>query len=162
MAMGAPTQETYGDDFRATALTLVEAAGGKGSVRRVATSLGMPVSTLHHWFATSQKQNETPAFTTIRENKRDELAKALYALAVTAIEVLNDEEKLKAAPLHDVALVVGMAIDKMLLLMGDAPANTEHTERGIYTNLRYEPDVQDAEYEEEDDGDIVEESEPSP
>ena len=67
-----------------------------------------------------------------------------------------------AAPLHDVALVVGMAIDKMLLLMGDAPANTEHTERGIYTNLRYEPDVQDAEYEEEDDGDIVEESEPSP
>ncbi len=149
MAMGAPTQETYGDDFRATALTLVEAAGGKGSVRRVATSLGMPCSTLNHWFATNQKQNETPAFTTIRENKRDELAKALYALAVTAIEALNDEEKLKAAPLRDVALVAGMAIDKMLLLMGETTTRAEHTDRGIYSNLR-PPDVQDAEIIEED------------
>ena len=147
--MGTQIQETYSDDFRATALTLVEAAGGKGSVRRVATSLGMPVSTLHHWFATSQRQNETPAFTTIRENKRDEFAKALYALAVTAIEVLNDEEKLKAAPLRDVALVMGIAIDKLVLLMGWDTACTEVTDRGIYANLRL-PDAQDAEIIEED------------
>ena len=43
-----------------------------------------------------------------------------------------------ADSVHDMALVVGMAIDKMLLLMGETTTRAEHTDRGIYANMRPE------------------------
>jgi len=149
-AMGARVQETYSDDFRAAALTLVEASGGKGHVMRVADQLGIPVSTLHHWFATSQKQNETPEFARTRDIKKGELVDLLESLVLTALGVLDDADKLSSAQVHHVSTVMGTAFDKLQLLKGEATQRTETTiERGIYTDLRYIPDVEEAEIVEE-------------
>ena len=72
------------------------------------------------------------------------------SLVVTALGVSDDAEKLRSAQVHHVSTVMGTAFDKHQLLKGEATQRTETTiERGIYTDLRYIPDVEEAEIVEE-------------
>lgn len=140
-------QRTYSDEFKAAALALVDVEGGSGHVKPVAVRLGIPHTTLNEWW----RGRVTESVTRIRDIKKGEIAKMLEALARTAIGTLDDADRLKNAPVRDVSVTMGIAIDKLQLLTGEATERTERLSRGVYVNLRAEG-VEDAVII-EDDGD---------
>ena len=136
------TKKSYTDEFKATALALVDSCGGEGHVLRVAEELGIARSTLGDWW---RGAHVTEAVPELRHVKRAELARMLANLAHDGLSDLSREGRLSEASVREVMGVIGLSIDKLQLLTGEATQRTTTTiERGIYTDLRYIPDVEDA------------------
>ena len=106
----------YSDDFRAEALAALAANGG--NVKRTARQLGLPRKTLDGW--ATGRTPPPPAH--LRHQKSERLAQALESVVRQLLEEASRPEATAAAPLKDLALALGIAVDKMLLLRADEAA----------------------------------------
>lgn len=122
---------SYSDEFKAAALALLDAQGGKGSIKPTARTLGIPRSTLSDWY-NGRTNYSVPK---LRHIKRDELSQQLIELAHISLDILTDEDKLASANVREVAIVLGIAIDKMQLLTGDATERVESKNLSIYADI---------------------------
>lgn len=106
----------YDDEFRASAVLMLEAAGYpgcKGALTRVADHLSVPESTLRGWF--SGRRNAPPA--KVREiKKRDFVADLQHLLGLhidAATRVVGNSGDLRA-----IDTGIGILVDKIQLLNG--------------------------------------------
>lgn len=106
----------YSDNDKAVALATLDA--NDGNIRKAAKILKLPESTLTDW---ANNRGICPEVTEIREEKKAELADKLEEVA----HALTDNILLRAqsdfsvlTPLKDLAVSLGIAIDKMQVLKG--------------------------------------------
>ena len=123
----------YDDEFRASAVLMLEAAGypeREGGLSQVAGHLDVPLSTLRGWFTGAH--NPPPAKVRnqkkidLREAIREELAGIFPAMA----------EKRQDATYRELATAAGILIDKDQLLSGQPTERqeinvTDHRERTL-------------------------------
>ena len=126
------TYKRYDDEFRASAVLMLEAAGypnRKGALSQVAAHLGVPLSTLREWFTGAHN----PPPTKVRnEKKRDFVAdlQTLLGLHIDAAgRVVEDSGDLRA-----IVTGIGIIVDKIQLLTGNPTERqevnvTDHRER---------------------------------
>jgi transposase-like protein len=101
------------DEFRAAALAALAANGG--NLKRTARQLGLPRKTLEGW--ASGRTRLPPA--NLRHQKKGRLADALECIARQLLDEASRPENIAAASLVDLAVMMGVVVDKMLLLRGD-------------------------------------------
>lgn len=114
----------YDDKFRASAVVMLEAAGypdTPGALKRVATHLHMPQMTLSRW----ARATNNPPPTEIVTEKRGELLDSLKALAWKLVDAMPT--KIEDANLQQSGTVLGIVMDKVLLLEGKATERVDHT-----------------------------------
>jgi transposase-like protein len=110
-------RKRYDDEFRASAIVMLEAAGypnTPGALAKVASHLKMPAPTLHRWF--HEKNNPAPS--ELVNIKKGDMANALEEVAWKLLDSMADSEAIADAPLQQRATAYGIAIDKMRLLRG--------------------------------------------
>lgn len=116
----------YDDKFRASAVVMLQAAGypgTKGALRRVATHLKMPESTLHSW-----ANGSNPAPSDIRCEKKEDLTGYILAeLGAILGEMPNARSE---ASFRDLAVAFGIMTDKLQLLTGEPTDRTDITSAG--------------------------------
>ncbi len=100
----------YSDEERASAIVALSANGG--NVEGTAKQLGIPPATLEHW----AKGRRHPEARQLAEKKRKPLADCLEALARKLAQAMP--AKMEGASLQQIAVSMGIAVDKMLLLRG--------------------------------------------
>lgn len=103
----------YTDEFRASAVLMLEAAGypdTKGALEKVSGHISVPGSTLHRWF--HAKQNPPPS-ELVSEKKIDLVASIKTELAHIFDEFGNTR---KDAEYRELAVAFGILVDKMQLL----------------------------------------------
>ena len=120
------SKRKYNDDFRASAVLLLEAQGypgTKGALTAVAKRLGVPQRTLSRWF--NKEQNPPPP--ELVKEKRAALTDRLDHI----IDLLIDEMEtaVKDAPLNHLATTFGIAVDKKQKLEQAALADPTGDER---------------------------------
>jgi len=126
------TYKRYDDEFRASAVLMLEAAGypnRKGALSQVAAHLGVPLSTLREWFTGAH--NPPPAKVR-NEKKRDfviDLQNLLGLHIDAAGRVVEDSGDLRA-----IVTGIGIIVDKIQLLTGNPTERqevnvTDHRER---------------------------------
>jgi transposase-like protein len=108
------SRRRYRDDFRAAALAALTA--NAGNVARTARQLGLSRKTLEGW-ATGRTPSP-PAH--LRHQKKAALADALEALARRMLDAMT-AEKIKAATLLEIAVALGVCVDKMAQLRAPSP-----------------------------------------
>lgn len=113
----------YSDEYRASAVIMLQAAGypeRRGALMEVANHLGVSHSLIRRWYAHSQNPPSSKSvqikMTDIVEMLKKELARAIEAMP----NALPDADYL------DIGKVMGIMIDKLQLLQGEA------TERIVY------------------------------
>lgn len=111
----------YSDDFRASAVLMVEAEGypaKKGAVKRVADHLGIEERTLRRWVTGA---SNPPPDTAVRVKRLD-----LRKVISDELRGIFDEmgRAREDASYRDLATAAGIFIDKLQLLNGDPTANT--------------------------------------
>ena len=141
--MSTRNRTKYSDAFKSTALAFLDMQGGH--VQGTAKRLDMPETTLREWTRYHEEQREGTAHTTkLRDIKKRELADALEDFALKGLKAMRDgDDRLRDAPLNQLATAVGISVDKLQLLTGEATERTERVQRGVYGALRG-PDVEDA------------------
>jgi len=112
-----PTNRAYDDQFRASAVLMLEAAGypdRKGALEEVANALHVPDATISRW--ANGKSNPPPAY--VVSEKREELGIRLEELAHklldNALRAAGDSE----AGIQTLAISLGIILDKRQLLRG--------------------------------------------
>ena len=121
---------TYTDDDKAIALAALDA--NCGNAKRTARELGIPVRTLTHWRNRERQVDATPenddgSAATLSPvarrlpQQRAALADNLEAIAYRAIRLLPRAMKLATAA--QLAVVLGVAVDKMRLLREQSTSN---------------------------------------
>jgi hypothetical protein len=100
----------YSDEERATALAALD--GNGGNRQRTARQLGIPRKTLATWASGAVH----PAVADLRHQKKRELADGLEQVAYLLLDAIPG--KLEGANLQDLAISLGILVDKMLLLRG--------------------------------------------
>lgn len=98
----------YSDEDRSNALAALAANGG--NVERTAKQLRIPETTLRHW-ARGERHPETAQ---MGEQKKGPLADAMEEVVFVLVGMMP--EKAKDAPLKDIGVTVGIAVDKIRLL----------------------------------------------
>lgn len=98
----------YSDDERATALAALAANGG--NLARTAKQLGIPGTTLKQW----AKGQRHPEAAQMSDQKKGDLADALEGVAWKLAEAAPD--KIPFADLKNLAVALGIVIDKMQIL----------------------------------------------
>lgn len=127
----AAKRKRFNDDFRASAVLMLEATGypeKKGGLTQVSTHLGVPLSTLRGWY--TAERNPPPA--ELRNEKRIDLIgelTALLGLTFTAAKNTVNEASYK-----ELATAIGIFVDKLQLLSGQPTERqevnvTDHRER---------------------------------
>src|SRR5690242_8542094 len=111
------TRRRYSDNDKADALTVLDACGG--NVSEAARKTGVPANTLSEW-RDGRISVDVPK---LREEKKAALSDRLEELAHTLIDAIPD--KVGDANLRDVAVSLGVAIDKALVLRGDPNSITK-------------------------------------
>jgi transposase-like protein len=117
-------RKRYDDKFRASAVVMLEAAGypdTKGALQHVADHLGVPAMTLSRWF----KGTRNPPPHELVTEKRGDLLDSLKALAHQLVEAMPG--KIEDANLQQSGTVLGIVLDKVLLLEGKATERVDHT-----------------------------------
>lgn len=117
---------TYTDETRANVLATLQANGGNAV--KTAKQLGIPRTTIRQW---AGEANLGPGVavmprkvpTALVEGKMAELANNLEAVAFKAVELAN--EKADGASYKDLLVGTGIAVEKMLLLRGQATSRVE-------------------------------------
>lgn len=103
----------YSADEKATALATLQANGG--NVKVTASLLGIPRKTLESWSKGGGMKN-TPIPEGMVEEKSNLLAGELDKVAALLVGELTNPEKVAKASLKDVAISLGIAVDKRNLL----------------------------------------------
>lgn len=112
---GVATYQRYSDEFRASAVLMLEAAGypaREGALSQVASHLGMPRTTLRRWYRGAIH----PPPAEIVQKKRLDLRAAIRAEVdeiFTAMGAVRPD-----ASYRDLAWAAGVLIDKLQLLDG--------------------------------------------
>jgi hypothetical protein len=101
-------RRNYSDEDRANALAALDANGG--NLMRTARQLGTPRKTLAEW----ARGRVPAAVADLRHQKRGDLADRLEAVAHELLDALP--AKIKDAPLNQLAVALGILIDKLILL----------------------------------------------
>ena len=108
----------YSDKFKAQALAVLQSC--KGNFSHAARELRIPRITLKNW-AAGQMSDDSKA--DIPAQRRD-MAAALEDIAWKLISAMP--EKIPAAPLTQVATALGISLDKMRLLRGEATSISDN------------------------------------
>jgi hypothetical protein len=113
----AKNHPTYTDEFRASAVAMLHAAGypkAIGALRAVSRKLKVPERTLSRWF--NAEQNPPPD--KLVSVKKGDMADALEEVAWTLLDSMSDADAIGDASLQQRATAYAIAIDKMRLLRG--------------------------------------------
>lgn len=113
----------YTDDFRASAVLLLEAAGypdEKGALARVSRRVNVPHNTLSNWYR--QKRNPVPA--KLRREKSIDLVAAIKAEIAEIVGVLDNTRQ--DANYKELIVAFAVLIDKLQLLTGAPTERSEH------------------------------------
>lgn len=106
----------YTDAQRAEALAALQANGGNLSA--TSRDTGIPFSTLKRW-----RDEPDPRLAELGEEKKTDLGDRLERIANALVDAIPD--KIADAPLNHVSVALGIAIDKLRLLRGEATEVTE-------------------------------------
>lgn len=113
----------YTDEQVASALAVLAAEGGcVAAASRVA---GVPYTTMNNW----AKGRRRALVSHMGEAKRASLAESVEGLASLLVGDLSSEPARKNAAFKDLAVALGIAVDKLLLLKGLPNAITDTTHR---------------------------------
>lgn len=107
----------YSDVDKATALAVLDANGG--NMKKTATQIGIPLSTLKEW--RDGRVNDDVA--ELRNVKRDEISTRLKEIVHLLIDAIPG--KIPEASLQQITTSIGIAVDKAQLLEGSATERTE-------------------------------------
>ena len=114
----------YTDEFRASAVLMLEAAGypgTKGALARVSRAQKVPARTLSRWL---RKESNPPPDKNVSE-KRPEL---IAAIREELHEILGEFKNTRGdADYRALATAFGILVDKHELLAGNATARIEHS-----------------------------------
>ena len=108
-------QPKYDDEFRASALVMLEAAGYPdtlGAMERVAGHLGVPGRTLRRWYT---GQSNPPPDKVVARKKIDLTQAVRHELSAIFADM---EAKRGEASYRDLTIAAGVLIDKQQLLEG--------------------------------------------
>jgi transposase-like protein len=101
----------YSDEQRATALAALQANGG--NLSRTSRDTGIPFSTIKRW-----RDEPDPRLADLGDRKKVDLSEKLEEIAYKLADAV--EGKIPEANLQHVATSLGIAIDKLRLLRGEA------------------------------------------
>jgi len=101
----------YTDAQRAEALAALQANGGNLSATSRAT--GVPISTVKRW-----RDEPDPRLAELGNEKRQDLEESLERIAHALVDAIPG--KIDEAPLNHVSVALGIAVDKLRLLRGEA------------------------------------------
>lgn len=127
---------TYTDEFRASAVLMVEAAGypqTKGALNRVANHLGIPRQTLQRWTRGTNNPPPPDLVTTKRQDFVELLEDIMYGAAGETKKRIDNNE-LDSVTLPQLMTVAAIAVDKRRLLLGQSTENNDTVLRIVYTN----------------------------
>lgn len=110
----SPTNRHYTQRQKLTAVVAADMTSGLAASR----ATGVPRSTLQHWL-------DDPELARYRQNVREDIADEVRVVARLAWEKLGEAIRSGQMEPRDLVLASGMAMDKMLLLSGEATARTE-------------------------------------
>jgi transposase-like protein len=112
--MKAMPRRRYSDQERAEAMLILAANGGNLSATAIDT--GIPYHTLRHWAAGDRH----PEAIQMAKEKMPPLADRLEEVVSLLAEGMDDPLKIQRAPLNQIAVALGILIDKVRLLRGQA------------------------------------------
>ena len=124
----------FTEDDKAAALAAL--AANAGNVSKTARDLGIPRTTLSRW---SNGERITDGVTAKAHVKKSALADELESLARILVGAMP--EKVADATLQQSATALGITVEKMLLLRGEATGNTAMTIEVVYTNASLPTDA---------------------
>ena len=107
----------YSDEERSVALAALDAH--RGHLENTSKYLGIPESTLVYWRDGGAVNRQTAK---LRAKKKEELSSRIEALAHNLIDVLPG--KVDEMSGKDIAVSLGIAVDKMLILRGQPTSIT--------------------------------------
>jgi hypothetical protein len=110
-------QRNYSDDEKASALVVLDFC--KGNLSEASRRLEIPITTIKEW--NDGRVNEQ--VTESRNEKKADLANSLEELAFTLIGKISGSEKVSGVDL-------GIVVDKMLLLRGEATTISKDVTHG--------------------------------
>lgn len=113
------------DEKKSEILAALDA--NQGNVKRTARQCGVAVSTLRGW---AKGRGTNAGVAKLRPEKRGELADALEEIAWQIVELLPS--KLQQAEVRELATLLGVSLDKLLLLRGQPNSRTEVSGVQIY------------------------------
>ncbi|MCK9602697.1 MAG: hypothetical protein M0R06_26855 [Sphaerochaeta sp.] len=115
-------RKSYDDEFRASAVIMLEAQGYPGidgALTAVANHLGVPARTLSRWF---NRESNPPPDNIVNE-KKGELVGRLDGLLDELVEEMRTA--LKGASLNQLAMAFGITFDKKQLLNNGPTSRNE-------------------------------------
>lgn len=112
-------QRSYSDQEKADAFLALEANGG--NVAATSMELGIPYRTLYYWVS---GKGVHPEVQQLIKEKRLPLIDRLEQLIQLIAEGMDSPEKIAAATLNQLSVAMGVLIDKVRLLKGEAPSGT--------------------------------------
>ena len=119
-------RRTYSDSQVAEALAVVDACGG--NVQRASQTTGVPRKTLAGWVSGQVQRVSAPEvideMVELRQEKRGDLAERMEEIVWQLAEAIPG--KINDAPLNQVAVSLGILIDKMRLLREESTAINEN------------------------------------
>lgn len=121
----APRRRQWTDEEKAEILAALDANGG--NVKRTARQCGVAVSTLRGW---AKGRGTNAGVSKLRPQKRGELADALEDIAWQVIGLLPS--KLECAEVRELSTLLGVSLDKLLVLRGQPNNRTEVSGVQIY------------------------------
>ena len=107
-------KRTYSDNERATTLAVLDTNGG--NLSKTSREAGVPIKTIANW----RDGRVHPDVERIRIGKREEIASKIESKAIDMLGGVT-QAKIKKAGVKDLMTAVGIAVDKSLLLRGEAP-----------------------------------------
>lgn len=121
-------RRSFSDNDKAAALAALDANGG--NVLRTAKQLNVPRSTLQEW-ANGRVNHDVPE---LRQRKKEDLASRLVEIAHQLIDAIPD--KIYDANLQQVSTSLGIAVEKIQLLQGQATERSEIIDNGLSDSER--------------------------
>jgi hypothetical protein len=120
----------YSADEKATALATLQANGG--NVQLTASLLRIPRKTLESWSKGGGMKN-TPIPEGLVEEKSNLLAEGLDKVATLLVGELSNPDKVAKASLKDIAISLGIAVDKRNLLRHQPTSITARLDNNLKT-----------------------------
>lgn len=111
--------KTYSSEEKAEALLALEA--NDGNVAATSMEMGIPYRTLYKW---AHGKGVHPEVAVLVKEKRLPLVDRLEQLIQLIAEGMDDPTKVAAATLNQLSVAMGVLIDKVRLLKGEAPSGT--------------------------------------
>ena len=107
-------KRTYSDNERATTLAVLDSNGG--NVAKTSRDSGVPIKTISYWRDGGVHRDVEQ----LRVGKREEIANKIEEKTIAMLGGVT-RKKIGATSIKDLMTGVGIAVDKSLLLRGEAP-----------------------------------------